>query len=318
MHGEAGIGKTTLLEALVERSGGTVTVVRACGAETEAELAFSALADLPGTGARRAGGAALALQAAALRGGARARSFDCGTRRHPVTGSLSASPRSACCGPPRDASRCSPWRRISSGSTRPPASVSSTPPAGPAGRSPSCWRHGSELPAGARRPAELRVGPVDEAGAAALLRHRAPGSRPPSPRRSRRPPRATRWPWWTARDPHRRSARGTAAIVLPLAPAPAQRQQFWGRVGALDAPARLALLIAAAYAGPGLAVIAAACQLAGTDVTHLGDAEASAWCGIKGRPGWTSPIPSSAAWCTPKRGGRTSRRPRRPRRDARI
>jgi DNA-binding NarL/FixJ family response regulator len=43
VHGEAGIGKTTLLEALVERCGDTVTVLRACGAETEAELAFSAL-----------------------------------------------------------------------------------------------------------------------------------------------------------------------------------------------------------------------------------------------------------------------------------
>ena len=48
VHGEAGIGKTTLLEALVERCDGAVTVVRACGAETEAELAFSALADLLG------------------------------------------------------------------------------------------------------------------------------------------------------------------------------------------------------------------------------------------------------------------------------
>src|SRR4051795_5370653 len=37
VHGEAGIGKTTLLEALVERCAGAVTVVRACGAETEAE-----------------------------------------------------------------------------------------------------------------------------------------------------------------------------------------------------------------------------------------------------------------------------------------
>ena len=46
VHGEAGIGKTTLLDALVERCGGAVTVVRACGAETEAELAFSALTDL--------------------------------------------------------------------------------------------------------------------------------------------------------------------------------------------------------------------------------------------------------------------------------
>ncbi len=46
VHGEAGIGKTTLLDALVERCGGAVTVVRACGAETEAQRAFSALTDL--------------------------------------------------------------------------------------------------------------------------------------------------------------------------------------------------------------------------------------------------------------------------------
>src|SRR5690349_18689998 len=45
VHGEAGIGKTTLLAAMVERARGT-TVLRATGAETEVELAFSALADL--------------------------------------------------------------------------------------------------------------------------------------------------------------------------------------------------------------------------------------------------------------------------------
>ena len=46
VHGEAGIGKTTLLDALVERAGDRVTVLRARGVETEAELAFCALADL--------------------------------------------------------------------------------------------------------------------------------------------------------------------------------------------------------------------------------------------------------------------------------
>ena len=41
MRGEAGIGKTTLLETLAVRSGDAVTVIRTCGAETEAELTFS-------------------------------------------------------------------------------------------------------------------------------------------------------------------------------------------------------------------------------------------------------------------------------------
>jgi predicted ATPase len=39
VHGDAGIGKTTLLEALVERCGDAVTVVRACGALAERDRA---------------------------------------------------------------------------------------------------------------------------------------------------------------------------------------------------------------------------------------------------------------------------------------
>src|SRR6516162_4908462 len=46
LHGEAGIGKTALLQALGERCGSEVTLLRAGGVEAEAELAFSALSDL--------------------------------------------------------------------------------------------------------------------------------------------------------------------------------------------------------------------------------------------------------------------------------
>src|SRR6185312_4291788 len=46
VRGESGIGKTTLLETLAARAGDAVTVIRAWGAETEAELTFAALADL--------------------------------------------------------------------------------------------------------------------------------------------------------------------------------------------------------------------------------------------------------------------------------
>jgi len=38
VRGEAGMGKTTLLDVLAGRSGDAFTVIRACGAETEAEL----------------------------------------------------------------------------------------------------------------------------------------------------------------------------------------------------------------------------------------------------------------------------------------
>src|SRR5205823_5033977 len=68
---------------------------------------------------------------------------------------------------------------------------------------------------------------------------------------------------------------GAAPLDLPLAPGRRLQRAFSGRAGALDEPARRALLIAAAHAGPELAVIAAACLSAGTDVGHLGEAETS-------------------------------------------
>src|SRR4029079_4250200 len=46
VHGEAGIGKTTLLDALIERARDRVEVLRAGGVESEAELSFCTLADL--------------------------------------------------------------------------------------------------------------------------------------------------------------------------------------------------------------------------------------------------------------------------------
>ena len=76
VHGEPGIGKTTLLEVVAERCGDDVTVLRGRGAEMEAELAFSLLADvlgpilgardtLPGSSADRARGGANARAAGA-------------------------------------------------------------------------------------------------------------------------------------------------------------------------------------------------------------------------------------------------------------
>jgi len=53
------------------------------------------------------------------------------------------------------------------------------------------------------------------------------------------------------------------------------QRAFAGRVEALPGPARCALLIAAAYAGAELPVIATACLRAGTSAGQLADAEAS-------------------------------------------
>jgi hypothetical protein len=64
VRGDPGIGKTTLLDALAARAG-DATVLRARGVETEAELAFSALADLLGPALGRRG-TLPAPQAAAL------------------------------------------------------------------------------------------------------------------------------------------------------------------------------------------------------------------------------------------------------------
>src|SRR5437660_10014797 len=92
LHGEAGIGKTTLLDTRAERGDGAVTVVRACGAETEAELAFSALADLLEPVLGRLDALPVP-QAAALTWRWR------WSRPRQVTAWRCASPRSACCGP---------------------------------------------------------------------------------------------------------------------------------------------------------------------------------------------------------------------------
>src|SRR5690242_20179298 len=46
LHGDAGIGKTTMLDALADRAADRATVLRARGVESEAGLLFSAVGDL--------------------------------------------------------------------------------------------------------------------------------------------------------------------------------------------------------------------------------------------------------------------------------
>ncbi len=291
VHGEAGIGKTTLLEALIRRSRATATVVRAGGAETEAELAFSALADLlePVLGEV----AALpAPQAAALRGAL--------ALGPPVTGPPAPGDRLAVCvatlGVLRAAGRRRPVLAVVDdlqwvdASSRECVEYAARRAGGSlavvlAARDP-------EYPPGRAGLPELRVGPVDEAGAAALLRDRAPGLAPAvaaaiAQAAAGNPLALTELPATLTVG----QRAGTAALTLPLAPGGRLQRAFRGRVGALDAPARRALLIAAAYAGPDLAVVAAACQRAGTDGERLGAAEARGLVRIEaGRLDFTHPL----------------------------
>jgi DNA-binding CsgD family transcriptional regulator len=291
VHGEAGIGKTTLLEALVRRSRGTATVVRARGAETEAELAFSALADLlePVLGEL----AALpAPQAAALRGAL--------ALGPPVTGPPAPGDRLAVCvatlGVLRAAARRRPVLAVVDdlqwvdASSRECVEYAARRAGGSlavvlAARDP--W-----YPPGRAGLPELPVGPVDEAGAAVLLRDRAPGLAPAVAAAIAQA--AAGNPLALAELPATLTAgqrAGTTALTLPLAPGGRLQRAFWDRVGALDAPARRALLIAAAYAGPDLPVVAAACLQAGTDLRHLGDAEAAGLVRIEaGRLDFTHPL----------------------------
>ena len=173
LHGEAGMGKTTLLEALAVRAGDAVTVVRAFGAETEAELTFSALADLldPVLGEL----AVLPkLQAAALMGAL-------------ALGPPAPGDRLAVCVAALGVLRAAAQRRPVlvlvddiqwvDASSRECVEYVARRAGGRlavvlAARDP--WQ-----PSERGRLPELRVGPVDDAGAAELLRRRAPGLAPP-------------------------------------------------------------------------------------------------------------------------------------------
>ena len=272
VRGEAGIGKTTLLEALAVRAGDAVTVIRACGAETEAELTFSALADLldPVLGEL----AALPEpQAAALMGALALGPPAPGDRLAVCVATLGVLRAAAQRRPVLAVVDDLQWIDASSRECIEYAARGGGRRAAARGRAGGA---GPVVPVRARHLPELRVGPVDEAGAAELLRHRAPDLAPPV---------AAAIAQAAAGNPlalveltatlNADQRTGAAPLDLPLAPGRRLQRAFSGRVGALDEPARRALLIAAAHAGPELPVIAAACLGAGTDVGHLRGAEAS-------------------------------------------
>jgi DNA-binding CsgD family transcriptional regulator len=286
VRGEAGIGKTTLLETLAARAGDAVTVIRAWGAETEAELTFSALADLldPVLGEL----AALPEpQAAALMGALALGPPAPGDRLAVSVATLGVLRAAAQHHPVLAVVDDVQWIDVSS---RECIEYVADRAGGRlavvlAARDPWCPSEHVHLP-------ELRIGPVDDEGAAELLRQRAPELVPPV---------AAAIAQAAAGNPlalveltamlNADQRTGTAPLDLPLAPGRRLQRAFSGRVGALDEPARRALLIAAAHAGPELPVIAAACLGAGTDVGHLGEAEASGLMRIEAnRVSFTHPL----------------------------
>jgi predicted ATPase len=269
VRGDPGIGKTTLLDALAERADGECVVLRARGVETEAELAFSALADLlgPVLGERAvlpppqaaALGAALALGPPApgerlavcvatvglLRAAARLR---------PVVAIvddvqwLDAASRESVL----YAARRAGGRLAVALAVREPAD----PVLGRAG-----------LPA-------LALAPLDRAESLALLRHAAPDLAPSvaaalaeaaagNPLALRELPVALT----------RAQRAGTAPLELPVLPGSRLHDAFAARIDELDPPAAQALLVAAAHAADDLPTISAACMAAGTDAVHLAAAE---------------------------------------------
>jgi predicted ATPase len=173
MRGEAGIGKTTLLETLAARAGDPVTVLRACGAETEAELTFSALADLldPVLGKL----AALPEpQAAALMGALALGPPAPGDRLAVSVATLGVLRAAAQHRPVLAVVDDVQWIDASS---RECIEYVADRAGGRlavvlAARDPWCPSEHVHLP-------ELRIGPVDDDGAAELLWHRAPELAPP-------------------------------------------------------------------------------------------------------------------------------------------
>ena len=293
VRGEPGIGKTTLLDALAERAGGAVAVLRARGVETEAELAFSALADLLGPVVAGRGvlpapqsaalGAALALGPPApgdrlavcvatvglLRAVARPR---------PVLAIvddvqwLDAASRECVL----YAARRAGGRVAVALAVREPAD----PVLGRAG-----------LPA-------LPLAPLDREASLALLRHAAPDLAPTvasaladaaagNPLALRELPAVL--------TPEQRA--GVAALALPLAPGSRLHGAFAGRIDELDPLARRALLVAAAHAADDLPTISAACTAAGTEAARLAAAEERGLLALhEGRLTFAHPLIRAAAY----------------------
>jgi DNA-binding CsgD family transcriptional regulator len=257
VHGDAGIGKTTLLDTLAERGRGDVAVLRARGVETEAELAFSALADL----------------LAPL-------TDDLGALPAPQSAALAAA---IALGPPAPGDRLAvcvaTLGLLRAAAARRPvlAVVDDVQWLDAASR--ECVLYAARLAGGPvavvlalRDPwdgledagvPELRLEALNPGASHALLARVAPDLAPQvaaaiADAAAGNPLALTELPATLTAE--QRS--GIASLELPIAPGSRLQDAFGARIAQLDTSTRGALLVAAAYAGDDLAVIGDAAALA--------------------------------------------------------
>jgi DNA-binding CsgD family transcriptional regulator len=269
IHGEAGIGKTTLLDHLAGRCTEPIVVLRAAGAETEAELAFAALGDL--LSPIIDGLASLpAAQKAALAGALALGPPAPGERLAVCVATLGLLRARARRGPVLVLVDDLQWVDASSRqclefvARRAGAAIAVVV----AARDP--WRP----PEGAWTQ-QLVLGPVDETSATELLRRHAPALAPPvaaviAEAAAGNPLALVELP--ATLTPGQQA--GIDALPLPLAPGDRLRQALAQRIEALDASTRTALLVAALDDSGDPAAIAAACGLVGTAIERLVQPEA--------------------------------------------
>jgi len=293
VHGEAGIGKSALLEALRERTADRgAAVLLARGVESEAEVAFSTLGDLLGPLLGDLGSLP-APQSAALAGALALAPPEPGGRFAVCVATLGLLLRAAARRPLLvivddlhwvDASSQECLRYAARRCTGPLAVVLAV-------------RHGDAVRSVADLP-RLPVAALTPASARDLLADVAPDlartvadevveAAAGLPLALRELPAAL--------EPGQRT--GLTPLGVPLPPGPLLHEVYGRRIDALPDAVRRALQVAAAYEGDELRVLAPACAAVGTGADQLAAAETAGLLRMAdGRLAFTHPLVRSAAY----------------------